>query len=127
MLVKDFTTQINQIALAGVGIVKKKDTKRKLLIWKPELFELKCMEKKIYEEWKKAESGEKVQLKKEYRRIANVRRRKLNKYIKEWEQKVIQDIEKLRSKDAKEYWNRLKKNQSKRGRKKKCNSQESEK
>ena len=41
--------------------------------------------------------------------VLYLRRRKLNKYIKEWEEKVVQDIEKLRSKDAKQYWNRLKK------------------
>ena len=110
-LSEELINVINKAAITSLGIVKtsKKKTKRRQVIWNQELYDLNTREKEAYDRWLMAPTGDREQFRQEYRIVARIKRRKLREYNRTTEEKIVKDIEELKVKDPKAYWNKLKK------------------
>jgi hypothetical protein len=106
-MTKDFNYFINLALSNSLKFNQKQQNNQQSLCWNPELFRLSCDEKKAFLDFKHAPASEKPTLeimwrscKKKLKKSAyNVERVRL--------QTRVREIETLKSKDPKEYWNRL--------------------
>ncbi len=110
-IAEELVCVINKAAIKSLGVIKTRlrNKKRKQIIWDQDLQELTLKEKEAYDKWQATTGQEREKNRQEYRIIARVKRRKVRQYNKKAEEKVIKEIEELRSKDPKTYWNKLKK------------------
>jgi len=105
-LLTSYKQYLDEALQVGVGQQTKKGKKNpKMLVWSEEVFQKKCVEAKAYKAWKEQDTPERVQ---EFRKAKCARKKAVRKHKRHIEQKVVSDIEKLRTQNPKDYWKQLK-------------------
>jgi hypothetical protein len=111
-ILESYQSSLNEVLDRGVGRKQKRATtmakQKKDFAWNPTIYEAVWNEKLALRNWK-ASSSQDEQLKQEYKIMKKYRKKLVRKEERIDNRKTIERIEKLRTKNPKEYWDQLKK------------------
>ena len=105
---ESFLHALKEACQKGLGVIRPRKTKPKKFARNREISQMKQEEKEAYDTWQAGSKEEKEELWRKYRQISKRRKKKIKQHKKEQEEKIVIEIENLKSKDPKEYWKKLK-------------------
>ena len=108
-ILKSFRENLDKTLEESLGRKKPKKKKKTKIVgkWNPVIYNMKVKERKIYEELEHAEENKKLELEKLYKSQKREIQKLVRRNKKEEYQKVIKEIEDLKSKDPKDYWKKI--------------------